>query len=53
MPSRLPIEIGASFHPGRKVFAGREGDMIDLLFLALGVFVLALFGVYAVGLRRI
>jgi hypothetical protein len=45
--------MGASSHPGRKVFAGREDDMLDLLFLALGVFVLALFGVYAVALRRI
>jgi len=27
--------------------------MLDLLFLALGVIVLALFGAYAIGLRRI
>jgi hypothetical protein len=30
-----------------------EERMLDLLYLALGVIVFALFGAYAVGLRRI
>jgi hypothetical protein len=35
-------------HPRR-----RKADMLDLIYLALGIGVLALFGAYAVALRRI
>jgi hypothetical protein len=31
----------------------RRSAMLDLLYLALGVVIFALFGAYAVGLRRI
>jgi hypothetical protein len=30
-----------------------EADMLDLIYLALGIGVFALFGIYAVALRRI
>jgi hypothetical protein len=38
---------------GRVRSRRREGFMLDLIYLALGIGVLALFGAYALGLRRI
>jgi hypothetical protein len=39
--SRVPLQFGAT------------GAMLDLLYLAMGVVVFALFSAYAVGLRRV
>jgi hypothetical protein len=41
--SRVPLQIRHD----------RRSAMLDLLFLALGVGIFALFGAYAIGLRRI
>jgi hypothetical protein len=42
------VALGSRLNSGRP-----EERMLDLLYLALGLMVFALFGAYALGLRRI
>jgi hypothetical protein len=52
--SRTLIRFGATLQPElRTPSRGRKADMLDLIYLAAGVGVLALFALYAVTLRRI
>jgi len=53
-PSRTLIRFGAILQPDRGPSAAdREADMLDLIYLALGIGVFALFAGYAALLRRI
>ena len=48
MESLCSVALGSHSNSGRP-----EERMLDLLYLALGVLIFALFGAYAIGLRRI
>ena len=55
VPSRGLMRIGATTgaETGRRPGTTQETDMLDIVFLALGLGAFALFGVYAALLRRL
>jgi hypothetical protein len=52
-PSRALTAFRRTPSPSRRPFAGLEGHVADILFLALGLGAFALFGLYAALLRKV
>ncbi len=47
------MRFGAILQPGRNPRGAHEADMLDLIYLALGIGVFAAFAGYAAALRRL